>query len=205
MEKSPYTPNPAAIPRFLAHIQSAGKPEQVTVKYLRSVGFKSGNDTYLIRVFKTVGFLDAQGVPTEVWTNYRAKDHGGAVLAGAIKRGYSELFKTYPDAYRKDNEALRNFFTTHNDKLGEATLQLVVSTFKKLCDSADFEHAEDEAAKKTPVKAVRVAVETPAAVVKTPHFTETSVNINIELHLPATDDASIYEKLFSALRKHLLS
>ncbi len=204
MEKSPYTPNPGAIPRFLAHIQSAGKPEQVTQKYLKSVGFKSGNDTYLIGIFKAIGFLDSQGVPTEVWVNYRDKHRGGAVLAGAIKRGYSELFKTYPDAYRKDNEALRNFFTTHNDKLGEATLQLVVSTFKKLCEGANFEQAVDEAPQAAP-RVVHVAAETPHLEVKTPRITETSVNINIELHLPATEDASIYDKLFAALKKHLLS
>jgi len=208
VEKSPYTPNPGAIPRFLSHIQSAGKPEQVTQKYLMSVGFRSGNDTYLIGIFKAIGFLDSQGAPTEVWTSYRDTKRGSAVLAGAIKRGYSELFKIYPDAYRKDNEALRNFFTTHNAKLSESTLQLVVSTFKKLCESADFEQAIDEAPKgaaKPGPKAAHVGVEDPAIEVRTPRFTESSVNINIELHLPATEDASIYEKLFAALRKHLLS
>ncbi|MFI5399230.1 MAG: DUF5343 domain-containing protein [Candidatus Binatia bacterium] len=204
MDKSPYTPNPAAIPRFLAHIKAVGKPDQVTQKYLKSVGFKSGNDTYLIGIFKTIGFLDGQGAPTEVWTSYRDTKRGGAVLAGAIKRGYSELFKIYPDAYRKDNEALRNFFTTHNAKLGESTLQFVVSTFKKLCESADFEQAIDEVPKGAP-KATRAVVETAAIEVKTPRLTESSVNINIELHLPATEDATIYEKLFAALRKHLLS
>ena len=31
-----------------------------------------------------------------------------------------------------------------------------------------------------------------------------TVNINLQLQLPATDDASVYDNLFSALRKHLL-
>jgi len=188
VDKAPYTPNPAAIPRLLTHIQGAGQPDKVDVKYLRSVGFKSGNDNYLPGVFKAIGFLDAQGKPTDVWTAYRNKERAKGVLAGAIKRGYPELFKTYPDAYRKDNEALRNFFTTHNEKLSESTLGLVVATFKRLCDSADFEQTADETPKA--VKAARGVVETPIEI-KTPRITEASVNINIELHLPATEDASI--------------
>lgn len=31
-----------------------------------------------------------------------------------------------------------------------------------------------------------------------------SLNINIELHLPATQDGEVYDKLFSALKRHLL-
>jgi Family of unknown function (DUF5343) len=206
VEKAPYTPNPAAIPRFLAVIQTTGQPDKVDGKYLRSVGFKSGNDNYLPGVFKTIGFLDPQGKPTDMWSAYRDKDRGKGVLASAIRRGYSELFKTYPDAYRKDNEALRNFFTIHNEKLGESTLALVVATFKRLCDNADFDRSADDGGAPAPAAphVVPPVVVTPPTVT-TGRFGEPSVNINIELHLPPTEDASIYEKLFAALRKHLLS
>jgi hypothetical protein len=193
----PYTPQPASIKRFLSHVQSAGVPDKVTQKYLEKVGFKSTNDRYLIGVLKFVGFLDASGVPTKVWQSYRNKKTAGATLAAALRRCYADLFGTYPDAYRKDNEALRNYFSAHT-KVAESTLGLIVSTFKTFCENADFEGEQppetDEAAtepktplvppKRTPPKALPTGL--PA------------VNINIQLQLPATDDATIYDKLFAA-------
>jgi len=104
MADFPYTPNPAAIKRFLSHVQSAGVPEKITQKYLEKVGFKSTNDRYIIGVPKSIGLIDASGVPTQLWQSYRNRKAAGATLATALRTGYSDLFRTYPDAYRKDSE-----------------------------------------------------------------------------------------------------
>ncbi len=141
MAEFPYTPNPAVLKKFFAHIQSAGVPEKVTIKYLEQVGFKSTNDRYIIGLLKFLGLLDSSGVPGKVWQGYRNRSTNARTLAGAIRSGYSDLFRTFPDAYRKDNEAIRNYFSAHS-KVAERTLGLIVSTFKSICDLADFEGAE---------------------------------------------------------------
>ena len=206
MADFPYTPNPASVKRFLEHVQSAGVPPKVTQKYLEKVGFKSTNDRYIIGVLKFIDFLDSSGVPTKTWQAYRSRASAAGTLGAAIRRGYADLFGTYPDAHRKDNEALRNYFSAHT-KVAESTLSLIVTTFKTLCGLANFEVEapvvpEPEGEPVALPEATRPRKGAPPAI--TPPAAVPAVHINIQLQLPATSDADIYEKLFAALRKHLL-
>jgi hypothetical protein len=206
MADFPYTPTPASAKRFLDHIRSAGVPEKVSQKYLEKVGFKSTNDRYIIAILKFIGLVDASGVPTKLWQAYRNRTTGGKALASAVRQSYSDLFKTYPDANRKDNEALRNYFSA-NTKVAESTLGLIVGTFKMLCAAADFEGPatviEDETKDALPTDSTSRKAKLPVS-----HDSGgtqgPAININIQLQLPATDDGVIYEKLFAALKKHLL-
>jgi hypothetical protein len=201
MAEFAYTPNPAGIRRFLAHIQQAGVPPKVTGTYLKSVGFRSSNDSYLGSVLKFIGFLDSSGAPTEAWKRYRNKDEGPAVMAAALRSAYSELFGVYPDAYRKDDEALLNYFSGHTT-LAKATLGRVVATFKALCAHADFEGLGDAsvAPSEVTVQPSPRHAAAPAVAAPTP-----SVTITIQLQLPATEDASVYDNLFAAMKRHLFS
>lgn len=204
MADFPYNTNPASLKRFLGHVQTSGVPDKVTIKYLEKVGFKSKNDRRTIATLKFLGFLDTGGVPTEVWQAYRNKTTAGATLAQAIRASYDDLFSTFPDAHRKDSEALRNYFSAHT-RVAESTLGLIVATFKALADMADFEadapptpefdRGREEKTRRKPAHTQR-----PSADLSGP-----AVNINIQLQLPATEDGEIYDKLFAALKKHLFS
>lgn len=202
MAEFPYSPTPAKVKPFFEHIQEAGVPPKVTQRYLESVGFKTKNDRYLISILKFLTFLDSSGKPIEAWHAYRHKEAAPSVMARAICTAYSDLFNTYPDAYRKDNEALRNYFSTRT-AVAESTLGLIVRTFTVLCELADFEDlAVDVSAAPSIAPAPELVGPLPTVLRGPPGMT---VNINIQLALPATEDASIYEKLFAALKKHLLS
>ena len=210
MADFPYSPHAAKVKTFLVHVQKAGVPEKVTLKYLEKVGFKSTNDRYILGILKFLGFVDSAGIPTKTWTDYRNRQAAGATLAAAMRHGYADLFRTYPDAHRKDNEALRNYFSAHT-KVAESTLGLIVMTFKALAAIADFEASpaagsdeskEDTAApsRRRPATTTRGDSEARPPTLGTP-----TININIQLQLPATENASIYDKLFAALKKHLFS
>jgi hypothetical protein len=195
----PYNTNPASLRKFLEKIRAVGVPEKVTIAYLASLGFKSTNDRPIIPALKLLGFVDGSGVPTETWQRYRPKETAGAVLAEAIRSAYSELFGIYPDAERKDNEALRNYFSTQT-KVGESTLNLIVRTFKTLCEMADFSAAP-------PPKAHAVADGKPEGTKTVTVVRETqsgpAININIQLQLQATEDPKVYDNFFAAMKKHL--
>jgi hypothetical protein len=205
MADFPYTPNAASVKRFLEHAQSAGVPEKVSYKYLEKVGFKSKNDRYIVSVLKFIGFLDGTGIPTNDWQAYRNRTTAGVTLANGIRKGYADLFNVYPDAHRKDNEALRNFFSAHT-KVADTTLGLIVGTFKMLCSIADFETVGQSKAAKLISQIVSVEEVKKEKQDKVSASSNVSaININIQLQLPATEDATIYDKLFSSLKKHLLS
>ncbi len=144
-----------AIPRFLANIRMAGVPDKVDANYLKSVGFKNSNDRALIALFKSLGFLDSGGKPTELYRSYRSEsaDKAKNVLGAAVKKKtYAGLFQTYPDAYRKDDEALTNWIRANTD--GGADMQKrALNTFKLLRDAATFDDSPVSAVDVPPVSA----------------------------------------------------
>lgn len=160
------------------------------------MGYKSTNDRYLIPILKSIDFIDAKGVPTGNYKDFRNKRISKSVMAKAIKAAYTNLFKLYPNAYEKEDTALRDFFSG-TTKAGEVVLKLTVDTFRALCKFADFKAVpvEEEAGEKTKELA-KVTTQVPTGV---------TINLNIQLTLPATEDATVYDKIFKALKENLLS
>jgi hypothetical protein len=201
MSEIPYTPLPGKMKEYFDKFQEVGTPSKVNREWLKSIGFASGNDSYIISILKFIQFVDASNTPTDFWKMYKDPTKARGVLAQAIKGGYKELFDTYPDANRKDREALYAFFSSKTGK-AKATVDLMVSTFTNLCQLADFE-AE---APKLGLEILKPTVpEKPVSYIKPGKGVISELHINIQLHLPATTDSAVYDNLFKSLRKYLLS
>jgi hypothetical protein len=199
-----------SIPRFLEAIRKTGVPQKVDSNHLKTLGFKNSNDAALVPLFKSLGFLDSSGKPTGVFMEYRAASADGAksVLGMAIRTCYAGLFELYPDAYRKDDEALSNWMRANTDK-GEATQARALKTFKTLRDSAAFDQAP-LVSNDLPVNGDISNGATPTLVPSSPvqHLgtrTTPDVTINITLQIAPTNDASIYDKFFASMKKHLFA
>ncbi len=205
MANYPYTSNPARSKELLLKIQDVGVPTKVTNKYLESLGYKSKNDRAMIGVLRALNFIDASGTPTETWRKFRNKGGAKAMMASAIRGTYKDLFTTYPDAYRRDNEALRNFFSSHTD-VGEGGLRYMVGTFKSLTELADFGAAPvdlpDESDEENGDESGNEDI--PLVRRKANGGSGVTININIQLQIPETDKSEVYENFFSAMKKHLL-
>lgn len=206
MTDIPYIIKSSAIPSFLTHIKQARVPDKVTQKYLESAGFTSTNERALIKIFKALDFLDSSGIPTKRWVAYRG-DSGAAVLAEAVREAYAGLFSMYPDAHRKDDEALTNWIRTHSN-YSDDVVRRAVSTFKILAQQADFDaNVPDEHTVRTEVPNPSPdSTPSPRATVQSPSPLPQAapvVNVNIQLALEATDDASVYDAFFSAMKRHL--
>ncbi len=199
MPRYPYIVKVGSLREFLKNIPSTGVPEKLTKEKLDSLGYKSSNDRPIPGILEFIGFLDSEHKPTDKYMAFRDKAKAGAVMASCLRTAYSDLFQQYPDAHNKDNEALRNFFST-GMKGGEAVLVNTVNTFRALCEFADFETApvREETPKGLPTTGgkdvIRLSQETPGL----------TVNLNIQLTLPATEDSTIYDKIFQSLKKYLL-
>jgi len=207
MPTFPYHNNSAQLPKLLEEIQSIGVPSQVDKKLLSSIGFESGQ-SYSLRVLRAIGFVDEKDMPTGRWRAYRDQQRSRATLAQGIQEAYAGLFAVYPEAYDASEETLRSFFASQTD-LADRTVACIVRTFRTLCELADFRgtvaaapKAEHSTAR--PVEEVEEANRsaTGAPLGKAHGLT---LSINIQLVLPETKDESVYERLFRALRKHLLS
>lgn len=201
MSEPPYTPLTGKLKQYFDKIKEVRDPEKVDTTWLASVGFKSGNDSYILRVLKYIGFVDDSKRPTELWKRYRDPTQSSAVLAQAIRTGYKDLFNIYADAYRKDREALYAYFSSRSNK-AERTKNLMVSTFQNLCELADFEALIEEV---EPIPVPKLPEEERPIPSIERRLGVREIHINIQLHLPATDDPSVYDNLFKSLKKHLLS
>ena len=203
MADYPWTLSPGRLKEFFDSIPTTGVPDKVTTIHLEKIGFKSKNDRRMVSILKDLGFISEGGAPTDTWKAYRNRGNSRAIMAQAMRTAYADLYKTYPDAQRKDNEALRNFFGSHSDG-GERILQAIVQTFKALAELADFgADAPDgsdggEALDTSNQKVVEVRR-------KNITGSGLTVNVNIQLTLPDSASAETYDTFFGALKKHILS
>jgi hypothetical protein len=197
MANVPYTPNPPNVKKFFEKIQAAGTPPKLHQAYLPTIGFKSSNDRYLIGLCKSLGFVDTAGKPTIKWSEYKDRNKAPKVMADAIKTAYADLYSTYPDAEKKDDDTLQDYFASTSGA-ADSVVRLMVRTFKSLCELADFEAvAVEEYVTTSTARAGEKVSEIPLG------MKPITININIQLQLPATEDVTIYEALFSALKKNL--
>jgi hypothetical protein len=202
--KYPYTTVPGKLRDLLQKIPKIGRPEKVTVAWLKSAGWTSSNDPTLVPVLKFIGLIGQDGRPTDLWDAARSANQAGRTrIAEAVQGAYADLFALYPDAHRKDAESLRNFFRTHTGG-GDQVQSKLVQTFQILVEFGEFEtpiSGEQEADQAEPRG--KTAPQRGGQAVK-PLAYGIALTVNIHLQLPATADAGVYESLFASMRKHLV-
>lgn len=159
---------------------------------------------------RQVGIVEPHGEPSALWTALRTNDR--VAFAEGIRNHYSELFSTYPDAHRKDDEALVAFVRSKTN-YAEQAQRLAVRTFKVLTQFGDFDQvpSPDTLGRQTdggkpegqgaPAgQSRRRRAEGPNS---GPGGGPVALTVNIQLQLPASEDGDVYDKLFAAMGKHL--
>ena len=183
---------------FLGLIKTAGVPERVTFEFLKTLGLKSSNDRPVIPVLKGIGFLDANGAPTELYRAYRT-DRGSRVLAEALRNAYSDIFLANTRAHTLSVEKVKSIIAGKTTK-PDATVERIARTFLSLAKAADFSAGLEETKDVHPQQE-KEEVEAPQKQIpiKTPYF-----HYNIQIHLPTTTDITVYNAIFRSLRESLL-
>lgn len=201
-----YAAKTGSLKEFLQRIKSKelGVPPKVTTRYLVSIGYKSVNDRPIIRVLKSIGFLNPNGVSTQNFKDFRTA-RSAQIMATALRKTYADLFTIYPNPVKQGRKELENFFAEKKTKLKKHTLGLFVDTFKSLCEFADF-GAVVTAPTPRPTPTPTLPP-TPTPIVQLPVTKEGGINLNVSIRfeLPATQDVDVYDKIFKSLKKHLLT
>ena len=185
---------------------SAKAPERFTNKFLEDLGFKSTNDRLYIGVFKGLGLLDENGVPTQRYHQFLDQSETGKVLAIGIQEAYEDLFVLRKDAQTLSNDEVKGKLKTLTQgQKSENILLLMTNTFKALCDVADWTgddnvgqtFAEDVTQDKTQEDNV-----TKVDLIN--QGRKMNLHYNIQIHLPETTNMAVYDAIFQSLKKHLL-
>lgn len=195
-----YTTVPGKIKRLLAKIREVGVPTKASIRWLKSIGFTSSNDSGLLGVLKFIGFIDSASGPTEHWKNYRGADYK-SVLAKAIVTGYTELFETYPNANERDSSDLESFFSTRSTA-GKQAIAKTVTTFQKLCSEADFSAVAPEGPS-APEPGRAVGLPPAGAGVKGALQATPSLHIDVQVHISPEASPEQIDQIFASMAKHL--
>lgn len=155
---------------------------------------------------KELGFLSADGTPTQRYHDYRSRELSRAVLGEALKEAYSDIFVLRSHPTDKDRGVIEGKFkSVHNT--GDRVAKLMASTFFSLLALADI---DSPGASKVKPKDDDVAPRpepgaTPAHAAPSPgRIRNPTLHYNIQIHLPATKDLEVYNAIFKALKEHLL-
>jgi hypothetical protein len=196
----PYTTSPPGLKRIMEGAPTWGKPEKVTKEWLDGLGFKGGAASRSLAVLRAVGIVDSGGKPV-MWEALRTEDR--AAFAAGMRKHYASLFATYPDANRKDAEALLAFVRSKTSYAAE-TQKLAVRTFKTLCEFGDFDtEGPDDDDDSDEVEVKPKGGKGSKAKVRQATGGGVALTVNLQLQLPASEDGDVYDKLFAAMAKHL--
>jgi hypothetical protein len=205
MADLPYLVTNKRLPELFEQIHSAAVPTRFTFEFLKKLGFSSSNDRALPSLLKKLNFLDSTGVPTESYRMYRQKDQAKRVLADSVRDVYAELFAINEKIHEENRETVKGVVSRVTGA-GETQVNLMTSTFLALAKLADFKALPQEPVlsqtrePEQKQKAKKDETPSPAA----PQSAPIAFRHNVEIHLPATTNISVYNAIFKSLKEHLL-
>jgi hypothetical protein len=195
------------IPDLFRKIQDGQAPDRFTNPLLKDWGFKSTNDRAFIPLLKALGFLTADGVPTQRYLEYRDHSRSKQVLGQAIREAYADIFliKEHPTA--SDKNAIEGKFKSFHNA-SDNVAGLMTKTFYGLLSLADLSISSQSKAKAEPEPAKDVHgpenIGEKSNSEKSGSPLARSLHYNIQIHLPATKDVEVYNAIFKSLKDHVL-
>jgi len=208
----PYLMSITNVPAILEKIRTAGTPPKFTHEFLKAtLGFGSSNDRGVIKVLRQMGFLSADGVPTPRYNEYRGDQPGKAIAIG-LREGWPDFFLADEKIYERSNTQIQGIAKSLTGA-GDSVAQKIASTFKAFADKADWsghvaqqqerpaESGDDELEHDSGVgdelrRANRNSKGAGAGLFELHH--------DIHIHLPPTNDVSVYRAIFQAIKAELM-
>ncbi len=198
-------------------IRSAKAPPKFTQRFLSDLGFASSADRLYINLLKALGFLSPDGTPTSRYYEFLDQSQSGRVLAEALEEAYADLFQLRRDAQNMDrNELKGRLKTLTQGQVSDAVIDKMALTFLALANLADFDAPRAQAGLAgtpgTAEEGLSADLDEGAGRGVSPDggaqlgpLRLGGFVYNVELHLPESRDPAVYEALFQALKRHLLS
>lgn len=200
MTDYPYMLSNKKIAPIIEKIQQAARPQKFTLEVLRSLGFTSTNDRAFIPLFKKLGFFADDGTPTAFYDQLKDVTSTQQILAARIKDLYSELYAINTEIHKSSEAEIKGAISRVTGRDADGVGR-IYNTFKTLCDLAEF----DQTTPAAPIQAdAEKNASAPATLTHTATFKPSEFHYNIQIHLPATNDISVYNAIFKSLKENLL-
>ncbi len=199
----PYMISNNKISQIIDAIHSAAKPPKFSHEVLKQLGFSSSNDRAVIPLFKRLGFLSDNGAPTAYYDDLKDKTKRAAALGNRIKDLYSDLYAINTKIHEAGEDEIKGAISRVTGKDATAVARYY-ATFKTLCSLATFD-AIQKPSKTAEEPAKKDSEETPVKeTLGNANQLQAGFHYNIQIHLPATTDISVYNAIFKSLKDNLI-
>ncbi|MGH8142302.1 MAG: DUF5343 domain-containing protein [Steroidobacteraceae bacterium] len=205
-----YTLKPNSIPAYFDAMLDAQPPERFSLKFLENLGFTSTNDRLFIGILKDLGFLNRDGTPQGRYFAFMDRSQSKKVVADGIRETFADLFAINTKANEFTIDDARNKLRTlYAGKKTDLVIGKIATTFRALCDYADFSGApapktsgqEDHTADQPPGTSIGGKQDEPA--LSTGKIKVSAMQYHVNIVLPDTRDQGVYDAIFKSLRDHL--
>lgn len=211
--KLPYMASPGLVPKILAKMEEARRPDRFTQDFLENkLGHSGGSAMAFIPLLKRMGFIASDGTPTNLYDRFRDPSTQGAAIAQGMRNAYSEVFdrSEYAGDLAKE-KVLTLIMEATGAAKDDRTVQLTLSTFWALKQLADFEgtlEASDTAdrPKSAPFTAAEQERQLPIPAHQVAQDQAVGLNLSytINLVLPETTNPEVFAAIFRSLKENML-
>ena len=200
MTDYPYMMSNNKIAPIISKIQQAARPAKFTQEVLKNLGFSSTNDRAFIPLFKKLGFLGEDGTPTALYDQLKDQTCTKTILATQIRELYADIYAINTEIHNAPEAEIKGAISRVTGKDADG-VNRIYNTFKTLCGIADFNFSQPTAVTEAAPLVEPDNDDTPTQFVQ-PRVNE--FHYNIQIHLPATTDISVYNAIFKSLKDNLL-
>lgn len=209
----PYLASPGTITTTLKRIQSVPTPPKVTQDFVKTkLRIRGGSGNSMAAFLKKIGFVNADGSPSELYVKFRNSATAAAAAAQAFKTGYAPLYEHNEYMHDLPEKDIRGLIIEVTG-CGETSriIPLTLACIKHLRAFANFDtsletsepaEASDEANSQLPAPAIPPAEGAP------PPSPGRKLGMNlgytINLNLPASKDIAVFNAIFKSLKENLL-
>lgn len=210
--KLPYMLSTGLIPKIFEKIQHARRPDRFTQDFLETkLGHSGGSARAIIPLLKRLGFIGSDGVPTDLYDQFRNTETQGTAMAEGIRSAFSELFDRNEYVYEMSKDKLTGLIMEITGGAKEdRNVIATVSTFLALKDMADFEAEEEDQESYSrinesipPSEPQRLANQNSGPPNPNEQL-ELRMGYTINLNLPETSDPEVFNAIFKSLKENLL-
>jgi len=201
----PYMMSNNKIKPIIDAIHDAAKPPKFSHEFLKQMGFSSSNDRAVIPLFKRLSILNDNGSPTHYYDDLKDTTKRESALGSRIRELYSDLYAINTKIHEADESTIKGAISRVTGK-DATSVGRYYATFKTICGLAKFdavqavvEAPDDETSAPTPENGNGAIDPIQASIPGQAGF-----HYNIQIHLPATTDISVYNAIFKSLKDNLI-
>jgi len=211
MAALPYVTASGNIDKALRGIKSAATPESVSQDFVKTIlHIPGGSGNQMTSYLKKIGFVNADGTPSDVYKKFRNPASTGTAAAEALKIGYGPLYKRNEYMHQLPDDKLRGLIIEETGQGHDSNVvSLVLGCIKAIKKFADWSTADASEKAEKPATSALVKPTTPEQSQIPPPQPTTerlglSLSYTINLNLPATSDVAVFNAIFKSLKENLL-